>query len=785
MLEILNGRREIPTSDAPIDYVNTYKRCWQDNPNDRPDMQQVLSELKSINLNMKNDLSYVNNINENIQNDTINDIDENNEIIINELILLYEDFIQKEIYYEDDYIQLIIKKYIIFNNKNINEIFNYLLNNNKKNKQNIILLAIFYRYGIGIEKNEMKAFELYEEMTRKAFVKSEISEKSNSKKIFEVCVKENNKINAQKYINQKYPTKEEKEKENRLIINNKDLEGHLDLSEFVNLEILNCSNNQLISLDIRKNMRLTDLDCSQNKLTNLDLTSSSNITYIRANYNQLIDIRLPIVNNNEKLEYINLFDNSLSQNLDCFGCFFNLKQLFIVNTDEYRIQQGIFNRFHGSLKPLKSLNKLESLNINNTDIDSGIEYLPDSVKNFRCSIDKRPEAKVKIIYKQLEIFAIDVIDTLKGRYNLRAWKENWKLSKEYQKSALNGKEYEEKGVKSEFFTAEQLMENGVSHEEANSLKGELLIKESKEKYKKQLGKELGNPDELRTKEDEYANLEDQLIKSKSLISSIESRKKELKYLKKKLDEQKYETRSSTASLRRQMNDLEKDINSSWKQLIKTMKIDNKFEEIKVNEEDQQKERSHLQDCLEKLHEDKENLCNKLEIYNNQLTDKEDFINKLQQQTRKNIEELKKQLNEETRKYENSQEKLAILDNQSKVKDDLIQQSEQHIDELKRQLKEINALYPQIETKEIELRNTINTISIKSELGKKGKRLLDNLLEEQIKIVLTNDNFSSEKLEKVKLKLSEEEELTNEEIQNILNKQTEVTWLKLKLKSLQD
>ncbi|CAB4433438.1 unnamed protein product [Rhizophagus irregularis] len=173
MLEILNGRREIPTSDTPIDYVNTYKRCWQDNPNDRPDMQQVLSELKSINLNMKNDLSYVNNI----------DIDENNEIIINELILLYEDFIKKEIYYEDDYIQLIIKKHIIFNNKNINEIFNYLLNNNKKNKQNIILLAIFYRYGIGIEKNEMKALELYEEMSKRVFIKSEISEKSNSKKI--------------------------------------------------------------------------------------------------------------------------------------------------------------------------------------------------------------------------------------------------------------------------------------------------------------------------------------------------------------------------------------------------------------------------------------------------------------------------------------------------------------------------------------------------------------------------------------------------------------------------
>ncbi|CAB4445518.1 unnamed protein product [Rhizophagus irregularis] len=32
------------------DYVNIYKRCWQDNPDNRPDMRQVFSELKSINL---------------------------------------------------------------------------------------------------------------------------------------------------------------------------------------------------------------------------------------------------------------------------------------------------------------------------------------------------------------------------------------------------------------------------------------------------------------------------------------------------------------------------------------------------------------------------------------------------------------------------------------------------------------------------------------------------------------------------------------------------------------
>ncbi|RGB40043.1 kinase-like domain-containing protein [Rhizophagus diaphanus] len=50
MLEIIDGKREIPIVGTPDDYVNIYKRCWQDNPDNRPDMRQVFSELKSINL---------------------------------------------------------------------------------------------------------------------------------------------------------------------------------------------------------------------------------------------------------------------------------------------------------------------------------------------------------------------------------------------------------------------------------------------------------------------------------------------------------------------------------------------------------------------------------------------------------------------------------------------------------------------------------------------------------------------------------------------------------------
>ncbi|PKK72583.1 hypothetical protein RhiirC2_848300 [Rhizophagus irregularis] len=237
-------------------------------------------------------------------------------------------------------------------------------------------------------------------------------------------------MDAQQFINEKYPTKEERINETKLIINKQNLEGYLDLSDFVNLELLNCCDNQLIDLNISNNKKLIDIDCSQNKLNQLDTSNCKNINIINVHYNQLN--KIPILKS-KNLEYLNLLDNKISSsNLNCFSSFINLKQLFIGNTDQERIDQGIYNQFYGSLEPLKGLIKLENLSINNTDIDSGLEYLSYNIKNLRCLADKRLDAKVKIIYNQLETFAIDDIDAWQGRYNLRGWKKNWELTKEME-----------------------------------------------------------------------------------------------------------------------------------------------------------------------------------------------------------------------------------------------------------------------------------------------------------------------------------------------------------------
>ena len=62
-----------------------------------------------------------------------------------------------------------------------------------------------------------------------------------------------------------------------------------------------------------------------------------------------------------------------------------------------------YNRFTGSLEPLKILTKLKSLYIEETDIDGGLEYLPDTIETILCSCE-REGAKVKSIDDELSPF---------------------------------------------------------------------------------------------------------------------------------------------------------------------------------------------------------------------------------------------------------------------------------------------------------------------------------------------------------------------------------------------
>lgn len=199
-------------------------------------------------------------------------------------------------------------------------------------------------------------------------------------------------VNAQKWLEsqEEYNTKAKKSEIKKLDISNKNLESRLDLAEFINLEELNCSSNQLIELKITNCPNLKKLYCSDNFLTSLDLSQ------------------------NEELEELQITSNNFSeQNLSFLTHLINLKRLELRNYNSEKIEKNIYNRFVGSLEFLKNLTNLEDLWIDDTDIENGLEYLPDSLKSFQCSTKNRPEAKARNIHEELFLYG----------GNLKAWKE--------------------------------------------------------------------------------------------------------------------------------------------------------------------------------------------------------------------------------------------------------------------------------------------------------------------------------------------------------------------------
>jgi len=103
-------------------------------------------------------------------------------------------------------------------------------------------------------------------------------------------------------------------------------------------------------------------------------------------------------------------NNFPEQDLSVFSRFVNLEGLIIgnINQGKEKIEKEIYNRFKGSLEPLKNLSKLGKLVINNTDIDSGLEYLPNSLESFFCSADLRKDAKCQTIYNLFTSAKIEV-----------------------------------------------------------------------------------------------------------------------------------------------------------------------------------------------------------------------------------------------------------------------------------------------------------------------------------------------------------------------------------------
>ncbi len=79
----------------------------------------------------------------------------------------------------------------------------------------------------------------------------------------------------------------------------------LNVSHNTALTVLDLWNNQLTSIDVSNNTALTDLSCVSNQLTSLDVSNNTALTFLACGFNQLTSLD---VSNNTALEFIRLSD---------------------------------------------------------------------------------------------------------------------------------------------------------------------------------------------------------------------------------------------------------------------------------------------------------------------------------------------------------------------------------------------------------------------------------------------------------------------------------------------
>ena len=193
-------------------------------------------------------------------------------------------------------------------------------------------------------------------------------------------------VNAQEWLDKEYPL-ETRDEVKKLNISNKNLEGSLYLERFINLEILDCSNNEISILDTKGCSKIKDIYCLKNKITEfVNLGDCLELFKLDAAHNSVSDLD-PLLNSLhlEKLKWFSVGENNvLERDLSCFSRFTNLETLYIGNpfSTMQNIRKNFFNHWRGSLKPLRTLTKLKDLWISDTDIEGGLEYLPENLERF-------------------------------------------------------------------------------------------------------------------------------------------------------------------------------------------------------------------------------------------------------------------------------------------------------------------------------------------------------------------------------------------------------------------
>jgi len=111
-----------------------------------------------------------------------------------------------------------------------------------------------------------------------------------------------------------------------LKLSSKSISSLSGIEAFVNLTSLNCSDNQLTTLDVSKNTALTIFGCNKNQLTTIDVSKNTALTILNCRENKLsaIDIRMNtaltrLLCEMNQLTTIDVSKNTALTNLSCSG----------------------------------------------------------------------------------------------------------------------------------------------------------------------------------------------------------------------------------------------------------------------------------------------------------------------------------------------------------------------------------------------------------------------------------------------------------------------------------
>jgi DNA repair exonuclease SbcCD ATPase subunit len=582
---------------------------------------------------------------------------------------------------------------------------------------------------------------------------------------------------------------------------------NIDLSHFPQLTYFWLSRSKLTSIDFLTTLpqhdKLKELKLSNNQIqsTNLDfLRPFINLVLLDISGNKLTNIDfLNQLSNPEKLEELCISNNLIEPTtLEFLRPFINLKTS-LLGTDwrDYE-ERKKNNLFYGSLKPLQNLTKLEALCIAGTDIDSGLEYLPESlVKRSEYLVNQgsdtnsnnapdcqtiRPDAKVQVIQDQLRPFDYDLTawrlantfvnsaDKI-SQLEAKIKETEAKLNNTRQNESDKTKKIER--LESKLNLLEETKKN--LEQENNSLKDQLTqLKQAQA----DLTNKLKDHDQtIAESQHQLTALQDQLDQTQQRYLKTEETlklfklgngliKQQLKAKEAELIKLREQTSQSTATLRKEIESLKTQLETAESQDHQLADLNQQLTALALSTGLLTQQCENLTTKLTTAEQKAQHKQLELEIKENLLKDKDNNLSQQEQQI-KNYQALLRKSEENLSKSQQIiQQKSDQLDQLEKEKSnlaDLLAQAEEKISQLESSLLTANNQIQELELKikDLEANNPHSTelVKLKQELTqlKSSSQSELNSLKNQLQQAQLSEERLQQQLHALTSKLAQEQE----------------------------